>query len=110
MGTRAQATSFEKPVPSVARQPILAGDERVLGYELLFRQSPEDENLITSDVPRSRPANISAGPGIQSARGDRQVALSGPTTQGSFAESAMAQIHGADSSSGPTTREPRPVR
>jgi c-di-GMP-related signal transduction protein len=50
MGTRAQATSFEKPVPSVARQPILAGDERVLGYELLFRQGPEDENLITSDV------------------------------------------------------------
>ena len=50
MGTQAQATSFEKPVPSVARQPILAGDERVLGYELLFRQGPEDENLITSDV------------------------------------------------------------
>jgi c-di-GMP-related signal transduction protein len=50
MSTQAQATSFEKPVPSVARQAILAGDEKVTGYELLFRQGPEDENLITSDV------------------------------------------------------------
>lgn len=41
---------MEKPVPSVARQPILAGDEKVLGYELLFRQGEADENLITSDV------------------------------------------------------------
>jgi c-di-GMP-related signal transduction protein len=50
MGTQAQAASVEKPTPSVARQPILAADEKVLGYELLFRQGPEDENLITSDV------------------------------------------------------------
>lgn len=50
MGTQAQAASFEGPIPSVARQPILGADEKVLGYELLFRQGPEDANLITSDI------------------------------------------------------------
>jgi EAL and modified HD-GYP domain-containing signal transduction protein len=50
MGTQAQAASVEKPIPCVARQPILAADEKVLGYELLFRQGPEAENLITCDV------------------------------------------------------------
>jgi c-di-GMP-related signal transduction protein len=49
MATSAQA-AIEKPVHCVARQPILAADEKVLGYELLFRQGPEDENLIISDV------------------------------------------------------------
>jgi c-di-GMP-related signal transduction protein len=50
MGSQAQAVFAEKLVPSVARQPILGANEKVLGYELLFRHGPEDVNLITSDV------------------------------------------------------------
>jgi c-di-GMP-related signal transduction protein len=50
MGSQAQAAFAEKLVPSVARQPILGANEKVLGYELLFRHGPEDVNLITSDV------------------------------------------------------------
>jgi len=38
-----------KPSPCLARQPILTQDEKVLGYELLFRESPED-NHFTSDA------------------------------------------------------------
>jgi EAL and modified HD-GYP domain-containing signal transduction protein len=50
MGTHAQAASSQKSIPYVARQPILASDEKVLGYELLFHQGPEDETRLGSDV------------------------------------------------------------
>jgi c-di-GMP-related signal transduction protein len=39
----------EKPTPCLARQPILTKDEKVLGYELLFREAP-DERHFHSDV------------------------------------------------------------
>ena len=45
MGTQAQAAAAEESVPSVARQPILCADERVFGYELLFKQSPQEQPL-----------------------------------------------------------------
>ena len=41
--------SAEKPNPCLARQPILTRDEKVLGYELLFRDSPDDRHAH-SDV------------------------------------------------------------
>jgi c-di-GMP phosphodiesterase len=41
MDTQGQAPA-EKPIPFLARQPILTRDEKVLGYELLFRDSPDD--------------------------------------------------------------------
>jgi c-di-GMP-related signal transduction protein len=51
MGTQAQGAAPEKkPVPYVARQPILAADEKVLGYELLFQQGQAEDNLIVSDT------------------------------------------------------------
>lgn len=48
MNTAAKPASAEKPTPCLARQPILNKDEKVLGYELLFRESA-DENRFTSD-------------------------------------------------------------
>jgi len=48
MTTSGKAAPAEKPTPCVARQPILSQDEKVLGYELLFRESPED-NRFNSD-------------------------------------------------------------
>lgn len=40
MGTQAHAAAAaEKPSPCIARQPILTGDENVIGYELFFRES-----------------------------------------------------------------------
>jgi c-di-GMP-related signal transduction protein len=41
--------SATKPSPCLARQPILTADEKVFGYELLFRESPED-NRFSSDA------------------------------------------------------------
>ena len=38
----------QKPTPCLARQPILTQDEKVIGYELLFRESQED-NRFTAD-------------------------------------------------------------
>ena len=49
MGTPATATSIEKPSPCIARQPILTADEEVFGYELFFRENPEDDRF-TSDA------------------------------------------------------------
>ena len=47
----------EKPSPCLARQPILTKDEKVIGYELLFRETPEErhchsdfENATTSII------------------------------------------------------------
>ena len=35
----------EKPNPCLARQPILTKDEKVLGYELLFRETPDERHF-----------------------------------------------------------------
>lgn len=43
MKPSAQAVA-EKPVPCLARQPILTKDEKVLAYELLFREGTEERN------------------------------------------------------------------
>jgi len=42
MNPPGQAAPAVKPSPCLARQPILTEDEKVFGYELLFRESPED--------------------------------------------------------------------
>lgn len=39
----------EKPSPCLARQPILTKDQKVIGYELLFRETPEERHFH-SDV------------------------------------------------------------
>lgn len=44
---RAQVSPAAKTVPCLARQPIATADERVMGYELLFRESA-DENRFTA--------------------------------------------------------------
>jgi c-di-GMP-related signal transduction protein len=49
MSIQAQATSQEKSTACIARQPILAADESVTGYELLFRENSEQDHF-TSDV------------------------------------------------------------
>ena len=48
MNSSVKAAPAEKPTPCLARQPILDKDEKVLGYELLFRENPED-NRFNSD-------------------------------------------------------------
>jgi c-di-GMP-related signal transduction protein len=48
MNSSAKAVPAEKPSPCLARQPILNKEEKVLGYELLFRESSE-ENRFNSD-------------------------------------------------------------
>lgn len=57
MGTQAQAAADEKPIPWIARQPILTKDENVVGYQLLFCQSPE-EDRFTSDADSATSATI----------------------------------------------------
>ena len=44
MNTAGQAPA-EKPTPCLARQPILTKDEKVLGYELLFREAPDERHF-----------------------------------------------------------------
>jgi hypothetical protein len=48
MSSSAKTAPAEKPASCLARQPILNKDEKVVGYELLFRESP-DENRFNSD-------------------------------------------------------------
>src|SRR5271165_4277119 len=59
MGTSAQAPAVEKPSPCIARQPILTADEKVVGYELFFREGP-GQNRFTSDVESATSATIDA--------------------------------------------------
>jgi c-di-GMP-related signal transduction protein len=47
MNIQAQATSQEKSAPCIARQPILAADESVTGYELLFRENSEQDGFAS---------------------------------------------------------------
>jgi len=48
MSTQGQARA-EQPSYCIARQPILTGDEQVLGYELLYREHPDDKRF-SADV------------------------------------------------------------
>jgi len=57
MGTHAQAAPDGKPIPWIARQPILTQDENVVGYELLFSPSPEGHSF-TSDADSTNSATI----------------------------------------------------
>jgi len=56
MGTQAQPAP-EKPSPCIARQPILAADESVIGYELLFRDNA-DERRFKGDADSATRATI----------------------------------------------------
>jgi c-di-GMP-related signal transduction protein len=57
VGTKPQAAPVEKPVPCIARQPILTADENVVGYELFFREDRE-ERRFTADADRATSAAI----------------------------------------------------
>lgn len=57
MGTKAQASPVEKPSPCIARQPILTADEKVVGYELFFREG-HDERRFASDSESATSATI----------------------------------------------------
>jgi EAL and modified HD-GYP domain-containing signal transduction protein len=46
MGTNPQPAPAQKPAPWIARQPILALDESVEGYELLFRENAEERRYF----------------------------------------------------------------
>jgi EAL and modified HD-GYP domain-containing signal transduction protein len=59
MSTQVQSAPAEKPSPCIARQPILAGDESVIGYELLLRDNP-DERRATADADTGTRAAINA--------------------------------------------------
>ena len=48
MNPPGHAAPATKPSPCLARQPILTGGEKVVGYELLFRES-SDDNRCSSD-------------------------------------------------------------
>jgi c-di-GMP-related signal transduction protein len=56
MSTPGQAVSAKNPGPCLARQPILTKDEKVVGYELLSRESPE-EHRFTSN-PESATSHV----------------------------------------------------
>ena len=45
MNPSAKTAPAEKPTSCLARQPILNKDEKVLGYELLFRESAKEERF-----------------------------------------------------------------
>jgi len=47
MPIQEQAADAEKPLPCIARQPILTADENVFGYELLFREDPEQNRFVS---------------------------------------------------------------
>ena len=49
MGTQPQPAAAPWPIPFVARQPILTGDEKVLGYELSFQHNSQEQSL-PSDI------------------------------------------------------------
>jgi c-di-GMP-related signal transduction protein len=45
MNTAVKTAPSEKPNSCLARQPILSKDEKVLGYELLFREGPQEDRF-----------------------------------------------------------------
>lgn len=48
MSTAGKAVPAEKSAPCLARQPILTRDEKVTGYELLFRESAEETHCTSA--------------------------------------------------------------
>jgi len=57
MATPVQASSAHKPIPCIARQPILTADESVIGYELFFREDAEQRNF-SADAESATSATI----------------------------------------------------
>ena len=71
MTVKAQLAPTEKPIPCIARQPILTPEENVIGYELFLRESqlqnrarsdPEQEAAATIDMLNL--LGLSAGPAV----------------------------------------------
>ncbi len=58
MSIKAHASSVAKPSPCIARQPILTADEKVIGYELFFREGPEQQRFTSSDSEKATSATI----------------------------------------------------
>ena len=58
MSAKAQASSVAKPSPCIARQPILTADEKVIGYELFFREGPEEQRFTSADGEKATSATI----------------------------------------------------
>jgi len=56
-GKAAAAAPAKQPSPCLARQPILTEDEKVIGYELLFRESAEDKHF-SSDLDSATSSTI----------------------------------------------------
>ena len=48
MSASAKAVPAKKPGACLARQPLLTKDEKVMGYELLFRESPEERRFSSN--------------------------------------------------------------
>ena len=55
MGTKPHPAPAAKQSPWIARQPILALDESVLGYELLFRESGEEHRFLPQGAEATNP-------------------------------------------------------
>jgi EAL and modified HD-GYP domain-containing signal transduction protein len=51
MSPTAQAASAERPAPCLARQPILTKDEKVMGYEVLFRETFDNPPSTSNPDP-----------------------------------------------------------
>src|SRR5438128_1335033 len=47
--THTSTTPPSKPVPCIARQPVLTADENVIGYELFFREN-HDQRCFDADA------------------------------------------------------------
>ena len=54
MSTAGRAVPAEKPTPCVARQPILTRDEKVTGYELMFRETAEETHFTAEQEAGTR--------------------------------------------------------
>ena len=57
MTVKAQLAPTEKPIPCIARQPILTPEENVIGYELFLRES-QLQNRARSDPEQEAAATI----------------------------------------------------
>jgi len=59
MDVCAQAPVIEKDSPCIARQPILTAEEKVVGYELFFREGPK-QSRFASDAEIATSATLDA--------------------------------------------------
>jgi c-di-GMP-related signal transduction protein len=57
VSTQAQ-TSLKKPSPCIARQPILTAEEKVIGYELFFREGSNEHHFTSADREKATSATI----------------------------------------------------